>query len=108
TLVALVLLMSRSSRPSSHTSRETLQAPRHDGQGPSRGPLLVLQSVSFALFLTLGSVSQTLVPIIGADELGLGTAAIGLALGVGGLARVVGTFVWGGLSDRACPKGALV
>jgi MFS family permease len=69
---------------------------------------LVLQSVSFAVFLTLGSVPQTLVPIIGADELGLGTAAIGLALGAGGLARFVGTIVGGRLSDRLSRKAALV
>jgi MFS family permease len=107
TLVALVLLMSRSRRPP-HTPRETLPGQRHDGQGPSLGPLLVLQSVSFAVFLTLGAVPQTLVPIIGADELGLGTAAIGLALGVGGLARFVGTFVGGRLSDRVSRKAALI
>ena len=107
-LMALVLVMSRSRRPSSHTSGETLQAPRHHGRGPSLGQLLVLQSVSFAVFLTLGSVPQTLVPIIGADELGLGAAAIGLALGAGGLARFVGTIVGGRLSDRLSRKAALV
>jgi MFS family permease len=107
-LVALVLVMSRSRRSSPHTSGETLQAARHDGHGPSLGQLLVLQSVSFAVFLTLGSVPQTLVPIIGADELGLGTAAIGLALGVGGVARFVGTIIGGRLSDRVSRKAALV
>jgi MFS family permease len=48
------------------------------------------------------------VPIIGADELGLGTATIGLALGLGGLARFVGTFIGGRLSDRVSRKAALV
>jgi MFS family permease len=107
-LVALVLVMSRTRRPFSFTSGETLQGAPHDGRGPSLGQLLVLQSVSFAVFLTLGSVPQTLVPIIGADELGLGTAAIGLALGAGGLARFVGTIVGGRLSDRLSRKAALV
>jgi MFS family permease len=106
-LVALVLVMSRTRRPSSYTS-ETLQDAPHHGRGPSLGQLLVLQSVSFAVFLTLGSVPQTMVPIIGADELGLGTAAIGLALGAGGLARFVGTIVGGRLSDRLSRKAALV
>ncbi|HET8740509.1 MAG TPA: MFS transporter [Acidimicrobiia bacterium] len=75
---------------------------------PAPGAALVLQSVSFAVFLTLGAVPQTLVPIIGADELGLGTAAIGLALGLGGVARFVGTLIGGRLSDRMSRKGALV
>lgn len=76
--------------------------------GPRLGAMLVLQSVSFAVFLTLGAVSQTLVPIIGSDELGLGAAAIGVALGVGGLSRFVGTIVGGRLSDRMSRKTALV
>jgi MFS family permease len=69
---------------------------------------LVLQSVSFAVFLTLGAVPQTLVPLIGAEDLGLGTAAIGLALGLGGIARFAGTIVGGMLSDRVSRKAALV
>lgn len=69
---------------------------------------MVLQSVSFAVFLTLGAVSQTLVPVIGSDDLGLGAAAIGLALGAGGFARFVGTLIGGRLSDRMSRKAALV
>jgi MFS family permease len=64
--------------------------------------------VSFAVFLTLGAVPQTLVPLIGADDLGLGTAAIGLALGLGGIARFAGTILGGILSDRVSRKAALV
>ena len=70
--------------------------------------MVVLYGVSFAVFLTLGAVPQTLVPLIGADELGLGTAAIGFALGVGGLARFVGTIFGGWLSDHISRKAALV
>jgi MFS family permease len=70
--------------------------------------LVVLQSVSFAVFFTLGAVPQTLVPLIGADDLGLTTASIGLALGLGGLSRFVGTIVGGWMSDRVSRKVALV
>lgn len=86
-------------------------APGRVASGPvvsARGAMIVLQSVSFAVFLTLSSVSMTLVPLIGSDGLGLGAAAIGLALGAGGLARFVGTIVGGRLSDRMSRKAALV
>jgi MFS family permease len=106
-IVVLVLSMAQSQRPSVPVSSWSGEPVPAD-IGRSRSPVLVLQSVSFAVFLTLGSVSQTLVPVIGADDLGLGTAAIGLALGFGGLARFVGTLVGGRLSDRMSRKSALV
>ena len=106
-IVVLVLLTVRSPQPPRHPVRSGDAWPADPGS-QSRMPLLVLQSVSFAVFLTLGSVSQTMVPIIGADDLGLGTAAIGLALGVGGIARFVGTLVGGRLSDRLSRKSVLV
>lgn len=77
-------------------------------RSPRLVSVMVLQSVSFAVFLTLGAVPQTLVPLIGAEDLGLGTAAIGLALGLGGIARFAGTIVGGMLSDRVSRKAALV
>jgi MFS family permease len=104
--VVLVLFVARSQRPSPTGSARSGD-PVSNEVG-SLSAVLVLQSVSFAVFLTLGSVSQTLVPVIGADDLGLGTAAIGLALGVGGLARFVGTLVGGRMSDRMSRKSALV
>lgn len=104
--VAVVLLSTSGRRPPSQTSRVE-EAPSSNA-GPALASLLVLHSVSFAVFLTLGSVPQTLVPVIGADELGLGAAAIGLALGAGGLFRFIGTLVGGRLSDRVSRKAALV
>ncbi|HEU5111738.1 MAG TPA: MFS transporter, partial [Acidimicrobiia bacterium] len=107
-IVGLVLLTAGSSRPSPQNPVRSGDVGLADQGSRALLPLLVLQSVSFAVFLTLGSVSQTMVPIIGADDLGLGTAAIGIALGVGGLARFVGTLVGGRLSDRLARKYVLV
>ena len=107
-IVVLVLLMARSTQPSIPAAARAENPELADPPGRTLLPMLVLQSVSFAVFLTLGSVSQTMVPIIGADDLGLGTAAIGLALGVGGLARFGGTLVGGRLSDRLSRKSVLV
>lgn len=105
-VVAVALLVAARTRPPAPPGRE--EATRPGPVGPSLGSLLVLQSVSFSVFLTLGSVPQTLVPVIGADDLGLGAAAIGLALGAGGLSRFVGTLIGGRLSDRVSRKAALV
>jgi MFS family permease len=107
-MTAVVLLLAGRGRP---VRARSLGADH--GSDPVSGQprvfsVLVLQSVSFAVFLTLGAVPQTLVPLIGADDLGLGTAAIGLALGLGGIARFAGTIVGGMLSDRVSRKAALV
>jgi predicted MFS family arabinose efflux permease len=67
-----------------------------------------LLAVAFAMFFTLGAVPQTLIPLIGADELGLSVSAIGVALGVGGACRLAGGFVGGALADRVARPAALV
>lgn len=106
-LIALFLAAGRG-RPVAGEAPGDPRGTSRPGAGPRPRAMLVLQSVSFAVFLTLGAVPQTLVPVIGAAELGLGAAAIGLALGLGGLSRLVGTIVGGRLSDRLSRKGALV
>ena len=106
--VATVLLVTQSNQPSQSVASPGHLYPPASREGTTPVSLAVLYSVSFAVFLTLGAVPQTLVPLIGADDLGLGTAAIGLALGVGGLARFAGTFLGGWLSDRVSRKAALV
>jgi MFS family permease len=106
--MAIVLLVAHSDQPSTTAPSRARLSPPGSMEGSATISLAVLQSVSFAVFLTLGAVPQTLVPLIGADDLGLSTAAIGLALGLGGLARFVGTFLGGWLSDRISRKAALV
>jgi MFS family permease len=106
--MAVVLLVAQS-KPPSPTAEPPARPSAQDGrEGAPLISLAVLQGVSFAVFLTLGAVPQTLVPLIGADDLGLGTAAIGLALGVGGFARFLGTIIGGWVSDRISRKAALV
>lgn len=68
----------------------------------------VLYSVPFVSFFTFGSLPQTVVPLIGADSLGLDAAAIGLALGLAGVCRFIGTLISGWVSDHVSRKAALV
>lgn len=105
---AIVLVVARSKEPSPIAASPARQSPEDGRESAPPRVLAVLHSVSFAVFLTLGAVPQTLVPLIGANDLGLGTAAIGLALGVGGLGRFLGTIIGGRVSDRISRKAALV
>jgi MFS family permease len=79
-----------------------------DAAEPPRRDLLVLYGTSFSVFFTLAAVPQTLVPLIGADALDLGPAAIGLALGAGGACRIAGAVAGGQVADRVGRKPALV
>ena len=107
-VTAIVLLTTQLKEPWPTAASQARLSPPGSRERTPLVYLAVLQGVSFAVFLTLGAVPQTLVPLIGAGDLGLGTAAIGLALGLGGLARFVGTFLGGWLSDRVSRKAALV
>jgi MFS family permease len=69
---------------------------------------LVLAAVPFAVFFTLGALPQTLLPVIGAADLSLSAAAIGLALAAGGVIRFAGSALAGAISDRVSRKAALV
>ena len=80
--------------------------PERDGL--SRVQALVLASVPFAVFFTLGALPQTLLPVIGSGDLELSPTVIGISLGVGGIVRFAGSAVTGRLSDRVSRKAALV
>ncbi|HLF44764.1 MAG TPA: MFS transporter [Acidimicrobiia bacterium] len=67
--------------------------------------LYLLPAVQFSIGAAL---IQTLVPIVGNDELSLGPATVGLALGLGGMARLVGAIVSGRISDTAGRRWALI
>ena len=78
--------------------------------GPRLRPLerAVLSAVGFGVFFTVGAMPQTLLPLIGADELELRVSTIGLALGLGGLARIASAVVVGAVSDRVSRRAALL
>lgn len=67
--------------------------------------LYLLPAVQFSIG---AAIIQTLVPIVGDEELGFTTATVGVAIGIGGLARFVGAIVSGRLSDRVGRKWAMI
>ena len=76
--------------------------------GLTRTQAAVLASVPFAVFFTLGALPQTLLPVIGSDDLALSATVIGIALGAGGAVRFAGSVLAGAISDRVSRKAALV
>jgi MFS family permease len=76
--------------------------------GLTRVQAATLAATPFAVFFTLGALPQTLLPVIGADDLSLSVSAIGLALAAGGIARFAGSAATGAISDRVGRKAALV
>ncbi|MGH2790660.1 MAG: MFS transporter [Actinomycetota bacterium] len=108
--VVLVCLLRRSPAPS-HAPEESVAPDEHDGAGHgdfSRAERVVLGLIPFTVFFTLASLPNTLVPLIGADDLGLPAATIGLVLGAGGLSRFVGAAAAGTISDHRSRKAALI
>ncbi len=92
--------------------RRRAREPRSGGDetagGLTRTQAAALAAVPFAVFFTMGALPQTLIPVIGSDELALSASAIGLALAVGGAARFAGSAAAGAVSDRVSRKAALI
>jgi MFS family permease len=101
--VVLLRVRRRSARPVSQPSASP--------PGPENVPVLyrgLLYLVPFSIFASLGALTQTLIPVIGDEELGLSPATIGLAIGVGGVFRLAGSVIGGQVADRVSRKTALV
>lgn len=82
-----------------------------DGSGDDvipRPVLSVLYLLPVVQFSIGAAIIQTLVPIVGDDELQLGAATVGIAIGLGGLARLIGAIVSGRLSDKVGRKWAMI
>jgi len=89
------------------TSDTAAAAPAHPRPDVER-EIRILMLMPFTIFFVLGSLPQTLIPIIGDERYGLSAASIGLALGVGGVSRLVGVLVGGRVADLIGRKVALL
>lgn len=105
-LVALVCLAA--ARSPARAAAPGLEPGRAAAPPIERRQLLLLYGVSFAVFFALGAMPQTLLPLIGSRDYGLGAGAIGLLLGVGGVCRFAGAALGGVVADRRSRKAALV
>jgi DHA1 family multidrug resistance protein-like MFS transporter len=103
--VMIVCLTARAGRERPAQTRQ----PAADGRPRlTRTQAAVLAAVPFAVFFTLGALPQTLLPLIGSDDLALSASVIGLALGAGGIIRFAGSALAGAVSDRVSRKAALI
>ena len=73
-----------------------------------RAELVALALAPFATFFGMAGLTQTLIPLIGDGELDLSASAIGIAIGVGAVARFASAWTAGVISDRLSRKVVLV
>lgn len=98
----------RSARPAQATATPATGPGADPSRAPDRVQRAVLYAVPFASFFALGAMPQTLIPIIGAQQFELGPSRIGVALGIGGACRLVGSLAGGRVADRVSRKASLV
>lgn len=107
-LVALGAAVTRRGGAGARVRQVRRDRPMPSGPPLSKVRIVILAAVGFSVFFTVGAMPQTLIPVLGADDLGLDAGAIGLALGVGGLARIFGAALTGAVSDRFSRRAALL
>ncbi len=100
---ALLLVPSRQARPRRRREASRDTAPRI--ARPVRIALYLLPAAQFAIG---GALLHTLVPIVGDGELGLGVGAVGAAIGLAGLLRLIAAVVSGRIADRYSRRWALL
>lgn len=74
----------------------------------TKGVLTILYLIPAVQFSTGGAFVQTLVPLVADELLSIPVNVVGIALGIGGIARFVGAISAGQISDRMGRRTALV
>lgn len=69
---------------------------------------LGISTVPFAIFFVNSSLPQVLIPYIGTDDLGISATGVGLALALGGAARIAGGWIFGRVADKVSRHAAIV
>lgn len=90
------------------SGREAMRSGQSAETDVSNAVLWIIYAMPAVQFGIGAAVIQTLMPIIGEDDLGYTSATVGLALGLGGAIRFVSALAAGAASDKYGRKTALV
>lgn len=83
-------------------------AVRPDGADMTTAQLVVVSGISFAVFFAMAALPQTLIPLIGVDELGLPVQMVGFVLAISAVARILGATISGHIADRYSHRAAIL